>query len=314
MAHAEQTADVPLAKARGLAHYIMGVNYDLMGMTSAALQEYQESATNDKISFAPHLRLGVALAHDGNYPAAVRELSKAVALDPQDLQAHYYLALVYSSLHDFVKAAEQYEFILKRMSLEEPKNAELFSYLGQLYYSQGQEEKAIEQFEKVLKIDPKNTGAMLTVALFYLDHGRRKDAIPLLEKCAAQDPMDDACLNSLSYIYAEDNVNIDEAYRLVQNALKIEPENAAYLDTLGWVLYRKGLYNESLKELGRAEALIVDPTIYSHIAEVYLKLNQPDMAKKYWNLSLQADPEQPDIKSKLGILEQARPLPSQKKD
>jgi tetratricopeptide (TPR) repeat protein len=92
--------------------------------------------------------------------------------------------------------------------------------------------------------------------------------------------MDDACLNSLSYIYAEDNVNIDEAYRLVQNALKIEPENAAYLDTLGWVLYRKGLYNESLKELGRAEALIVDPTIYSHIAEVYLKLNQPDMAKK----------------------------------
>jgi tetratricopeptide (TPR) repeat protein len=311
---AAQLSDDQTAKARGVAHYIMGVNYDLMGLTSDALQEYQESAKNDAISFAPHLRLGVAYAHEGRYREAVIELSRAVAVDPEDMQAHYYLALVYSSLHDYAKAAEQYEKILKKLSLEEPKNAELFSYLGQLYFSQGQEEKAIEQFEKVLKIDPKNTGAMLTVALYYLDHGRRKDAVPLLEKCAVQDPMDDACLNSLSYIYAEDNVNIDEAYRLVQNALKIDPENPAYLDTLGWVLYRKGLYNESLKELGRAEALIVDPTIYSHIADVYLKLNQPDLAKKYWNLSLQADPEQPDIKSKLGGLDQGLPQHSKKQD
>jgi Tfp pilus assembly protein PilF len=254
------------------------------------------------------------LAHEGNYPAAMRELTKAVNIDPADLQAHYYLALVYSSLHDFVKAAEQYEVILKKLSLEDPKNAELFSYLGQLYFTQGREDKAVEQFEKVLKIDPKNTGAMLTVALYYLDHDRRKEAVQLLERCTAQDPMDDSCLNSLSYIYAEDNVNIDEALRLVQSALKIDPENAAYLDTLGWVYYRKGLYQESLKELGRAEALLVDPEIYSHIAEVYLKLDQPDMAKKYWNLSLQADPNQPGIKSKLGIIDQGQPLHSRKQD
>ena len=311
---AEQRADDPSPMARGVAHYIMGVNYDLLGMTSDALQEYRESARNDKSSFAPHLRLGVALAHEGDYPAAVRVLTKAVALDPQDMQAHYYLALVYSSLHDFMKAAEQYEIILKKLSVDEPKNAELFAYLGQLYYSQGQEAKAVMQFEKVLKLDPKNTSAMLLVALYYLDHGRRKDAVPILEKCTVQDPMDDACLNSLSYVYAEDNVNIDEAYRLVQSALKIDPENPAYLDTLGWVLYRKGQYNEALKEFGRAEALIVDPTIYSHIAEVYLKLDQPDMAKKYWNLSLQADPAQPDIKVKLGVLDQGQPQHSRKPD
>ena len=162
---ADQVADTPSPAARGLAHYIMGVNYDLLGKTAAALHEYQESARTDKISFAPHLRLGVALAHEGNYPAAVRELSSAVSIDPTDLQAHYYLALVYSSIHEFVKAAEQYEIILKKLSLVEPKNAELFAYLGQLYFSQGREDKAIEQFEKVLKIDPKNTSAMLTVAL-----------------------------------------------------------------------------------------------------------------------------------------------------
>jgi tetratricopeptide (TPR) repeat protein len=119
--------------------------------------------------------------------------------------------------------------------------------------------------------------------------------------------MDDSCLNALSYVYAEDNVNIDEAYRLVQNALKIDPENPAYLDTLGWVYYRKGMYNESLRELSRAEALMVDPTIYSHLAEVYTKLNQPEMAKKYWGLSIQAEPEQLDIKSKVRSLEKALP-------
>jgi tetratricopeptide (TPR) repeat protein len=307
MAKAAQITDDQAAKARGVAHYIMGVSYDLLGMSSAALQEYRGSAKGDPDSFAPHLRLGVAYAHEGRYREAVIELTRAVTVDPKDLQAHYYLALVYSSLNDFVKAAEQYEVILKKLSLEEPRNAELFVYLGQLYYSQGQEGRAIEQFEKVLKIDPKNTGVMLMVAMYYIDHDRRKEGIELLEKCTKQDPMDDSCLNSLSYMYAEDNVNLDEAYRFVQNALKIDPENPAYLDTLGWVYYRKGMYNESLKELSRAEALLVDPTIYGHLAEVYTKLNQPEMAKKYWGLSIQAEPERPDIKSKVGIFEKGLP-------
>lgn len=303
--HAARPTEDPAvrARARGIAHYIMGINYDLLGRPDAALQEYEESAKNDAASFAPRLRLGVAYAQTGNYRDAVHELSRAIALDPGDLQAHYYLALVYSTLHDYVKAAEHYEAILRKLSVTEPKNAELFTYLGQLYYSQGKVEKAVEQFEKVLKIDPRNTGAMMVVAMYYLDHGRRKEAVELLKKCTAQDPLEDACLNSLSYTYAEDNVNIEEGFSLVQGALKIDPENPAYMDTLGWIYYRKGMYDEALKELLLAAELVADPTIDSHIAEVYLKLNQPDLAKKYWQLSLEADPDQPDIQSKLGTIE-----------
>lgn len=304
---AAQLNEEAAAKARGVAHYIMGVSYDLLGNGSAALQEYRASARSDAAAFAPHLRLGVVYAHEGRYREAAIELSRAVAIDPEDLQAHYYLALVYSSLQDFVKAAGQYEIILKKMSLEDPKNAELFVYLGQLYYSQGQEERAIEQFEKVLLIEPDNTRVMLTVALYYLDHKRRAEGTRLLERCAAQDPMDDVCLNSLSYVYAEDNVNLDEAQRLVQSALKIDSGNPAYMDTLGWVYYRKGMYDEALRELSRAAELLADPTIYSHLAEVYTKLNQPELAKKYWGLSIQAEPEPPDIKSKLRSFEKALP-------
>ncbi len=313
---AAQPWDDPTAatRSRSVAHYIMGVNYDLMGMESAALGEYEQSAKSDIASFAPRLRLGVAYARGGNYHGAVRELLRAVTIDPQDMQAHYYLALVYSNLREYDKAAEQYEVILKKLSLEEPKNAELFTYLGQLYHSQGKPDKAVEQFEKVLKIDPKNTGAMGMIALYDLDHGKRQEATDLLKKCILQNPLDDACLNSLSYTYAEDNVNVDEAEKLVRRALEIDPKNPAYMDTLGWIYYRRALYEDALKELARAEALIKDPTIYSHIAEVYLKLDRQDMAKKYWQFSLQVDPEQPAIRSKLGSLGREQTSSQKKQD
>lgn len=294
--------------ARSVARYIMGVRHDLLGEQEFAVREYERSVKEDAGVFATRLKLGMSYARLRDYPAAVRELTAAAALDPQDLQAHYFLALIYTSLRDAAKAVGEYEIILKKLAADDPRNAELLVYLAQLYQSQGQTEKALAQYEKVVALDPTNTGAMAIVASYYLDRNRRPEAIDLFKRCIAQDPLDEGCLNSLSYTYAEDGVNLDEAIVLVRRALEIRPDNYAYIDTLGWVYYQKGMYFEALKELSRAIELDKDPVIFDHLGDASLKMKNAEAARSYWKQSLELDPDQLTVRAKLHDLEKTLPV------
>ena len=53
-------------------------------------------------------------------------------------------------------------------------------------------------------------------------------------------------------MWAEHNLHLDEAEEMIGRALQLDPNNGAYLDSLGWVFYRKGKYDDALKELLRA--------------------------------------------------------------
>jgi tetratricopeptide (TPR) repeat protein len=277
----------------------MGVNYDLQGFTPEAVREYTESLRYDEKAFAPHLRLGSNYARMGHYADAVKELKRASDLDPQDLQAHYFLALVHSAQQDFTSAANEYEFILKHVSSREPQNSELLVYLGQLYYSQGKQDKALEQFERAYQADPKNSEVAYLIGNFYLEQNRRAEAEKIFKSCIVADPFHDGCLNSLGYMDAEDGRNLDEAENLIRRAVEIDSANPAYIDSLGWVHYQKGQYAEALKELTRASEGIEDEVVYDHLGDVNLKLGHPDMAEKYWRMSLGLDPEQQSVKDKL---------------
>lgn len=293
-------------EARSLAHYIMGVGYDLQGLALEAAQEYQEAIRYDGSVFASHLRLGSNYARLGRYSEAIIELQQASQLDPTDLQSHYFLALVHSAQRDFTSAANEYETILKRFSDNEPKNAQLLVYLGQLYYSQGKLDKALEQFERVYKADPKNVDVAYLVGNFYLEQNRRGEAVKVFQSCIEADPFHDGCLNSLGYIYAEDGENLDEALQLIKRALEIDAKNPAYLDSLGWAYYQKGQYAEALTELTKASGTIEDPTIYDHLGDVQYKLGNMDMAEKYWKMSLGMDARQKKVKDKLLQIENQR--------
>ena len=110
-------------------------------------------------------------------------------------------------------------------------------------------------------------------------------------------------MNSLGYIYAEDNTKLEEAQKLVERALVVDPDNGAYLDSLGWVYYKKGDYQNALKYLKEADNLLKDPVIYDHIGDVYYKLNEPDNAKIYWNFSLEMQPNQKQVQEKIHNLQ-----------
>ncbi len=100
---------------------------------------------------------------------ATAQLKAVTRLSPQEPQAHYLLALIYSSEHKFDLAASEYEIILKHAAQDDPANTDVYMYLGQLYYAQAKYPQAIEQFLKILDVDPDNTSALYLLGSVYAD-------------------------------------------------------------------------------------------------------------------------------------------------
>ena len=89
---------------------------------------------------------------------------------------------------------------------------------------------------------------------------------------------------------------------MIRKALQIEPDNGAYVDSLGWLYFKQGRLEDSIKELERASSLFEDPEIYEHLGEAYLKIGNIDKAKANWQKSLKLEPGIDSIKKKLELL------------
>ncbi|MEI7997897.1 MAG: tetratricopeptide repeat protein [Candidatus Omnitrophota bacterium] len=287
------------AKSKSLAHYIMAVINDLNGDNQEAMKEYRKSVKFDTRQPLPHLRLASYYTRLGRLTEAVEHLRIVVKLQPELSQAHYLLALIYSSQKKYGLAANEYELILKTASKKNPDSIEAHTYLAQLYYSLRKYPQSIDQLLQILQVQPRNISATYLLGTIYLDLDQRLKAKESFRKILVLEPEHDGALNSLAYVYAEGGVNLDEALKMIRKALEGDPSNGAYYDTLGWVLFKKGFKAESLMALEKAEEYIVDPIIYEHIGDVYNAVNEPALARKFWLKSLALDPKQPKISQRL---------------
>ncbi len=103
----------------------------------------------------------------------------------------------------------------------------------------------------------------------------------------AVDPNNALTLNYLGYMLADHGLKLNEALQLIEHAVKLDPENGAYLDSLGWAHYKLGQYALAEQVLERAIALIpTDPTVHDHLGEVYASTGQLQQAVTQWQRSL----------------------------
>ena len=114
-------------------------------------------------------------------------------------------------------------------------------------------------------------------------------------------------------MYAEDGKNLDEALTLVRRALEIDPENGAYLDSMGWVYYQRGDYEKARSFLEKALQFVEDPVIYDHLGDTALKANNPQAALRYWEKSLEMEPIQGRVSEKINLLKKDQLKPQANK-
>jgi Tfp pilus assembly protein PilF len=94
-------------------------------------------------------------------------------------------------------------------------------------------------------------------------------------------------------MWADHNMHLDEAEDMVGRALQFDPNNGAYLDTLGWIHFRKSKFDEALNELLRAAQNLTrpDPIVFEHIGDTYAKQNRMAQALDYWQKAIALSPE-----------------------
>jgi len=151
-----------------------------------------------------------------------------------------------------------------------PGNTDLHYMLGVILDKTNRFEESIRQMEKVLEIDPQNADA----------------------------------LNFIGYTYAERGVNLDEAEKLILQAMDLKPDNGYIIDSLGWVHFRQNKLASALKHLKRAlELMPDDPNILEHLGDVYLKTGQAGEALDFYRRAIKISPDSLILKKKIDELD-----------
>src|SRR5207245_8875666 len=110
----------------------------------------------------------------------------------------------------------------------------------------------------------------------------------VLSTTAPTDPQSAATLNYLGYMNADRGVKLDESLNFIKQALTFEPNNGAYLDSLGWAYFKLGKYDLAEENLNKAAVHMgSDPTVHEHLGDLYQKTGRLKLAAAHWERALQ---------------------------
>jgi tetratricopeptide (TPR) repeat protein len=193
----------------------------------------------------------------GRVEEAVKQLQALMDNTPADRELYLSIANVYIQAKQFAEAERAVNKALGYTSKPEEQEYSRF-LLGEVYERQKKYDLAEEQFKKVLAADPLNASAA----------------------------------NYLGYMLADRGVRLEESVKYIQKALQLEPNNGAYLDSLGWAYYKMDRCDLAEPHLEKAARLMSDdPTIHEHLGHLYLRMGKDTLAAQEWERALKEWPQ-----------------------
>jgi tetratricopeptide (TPR) repeat protein len=162
--------------------------------------------------------------------------------------------------------------------------------MAQIYIRLKRFKEASEQLDKASLLATKPDEKLYAFFLrgeFYDRQKMYDQAEAQFRQALAIDPQNAAVLNYLGYMLADQGQKLPEALKMIRQAVELEPQNGAYLDSLGWVYYKSGQYTQAEENLHKAiERMNTDPTVHDHLGEVYEKTGKLKMAVLQWERSM----------------------------
>jgi Tfp pilus assembly protein PilF len=282
-----------------LSRCIMGGYYEKTGAIDKAIEEYKSAARFDRQNALPHIGLASAYLKKNDLTRAAEELTLASKVDPDAAEPHAVLALVYFSQGKTDEAGREYGKALEMASRLDPTNITIYKSLAALYVERNDLAAAERTYKLIIGLAPSDPEAVFFLANVYDEQHKNDEAVKYLKKAIELKPDYHQALNYLGYLYVDGNTNLDEAGRLIDKALALDPGNGAYIDSHGWLLYRRGKYKEAAVDLEKAASVIQDPVIYDHLGDTYSKLSDGAKAQANWGKSLELDAKQEQVRKKL---------------
>ncbi|MHC5537058.1 tetratricopeptide repeat protein [Singulisphaera rosea] len=292
------------------------------------MHKYDEAAAtvNEMLTRFPDERnvrtlisLGEYYHRAGQYDKSVETVREGLKLEPQNPEGQVILgwSLVLSG-----KLDEGFDS-LRGAIKNDPANVFFNRLYGSLLTQFGRNEQAITLYKDLLERFPNNEelaeAAHSGLSVAYVNVGDYAKGEAELEVLFQRNPEDPGVNNDLGYLYADQGKNLEQAESMIRKALQGRPNEGAYLDSLGWVLYKRNKFQEAVEPLERAVKQLSgggDATIYEHLGDVYFRLQENAKAKEAWEHAEQSakkaipsDKRLTEIRKKLESLGKLAPTP-----
>jgi tetratricopeptide (TPR) repeat protein len=157
--------------------------------------------------------------------------------------------------------------------------------------------EAIALLQLALERFPEHPGVRYQIALTQEKAGLTRESVKSFESLLRERPEDASLLNALGYSLADRNQKLPRAESMIRKALSSSPDNPAFLDSLGWVLFRRGDVSGALPYLERAYRIFPDAEIASHWGEILWVSGKQTEARALWARSLARQPESKPLRA-----------------
>ncbi len=273
--------------------------------------------------------LGAMELDADNLDAATAQFENLLATGAQSYEALYFLGVIAERRKDTDRALRYYARVaggdynlaaqqrmarikaeqsgtdagiahLDEVARTQPQLApDVYSAKAGLLEYRGDARRAAQVYEEGLSRYPDALELRLNRAFFLERTGKEEAAIRDLRALLAERPGDAHVQNALGYTLVDHGRNLPEARGLLTAALAQSPDNAATLDSMGWLLYKEGKYTEALDYLKRANESGADPEIDLHMGEVQWAMGDQKAARETWKAALLKAPDDKRLRERL---------------
>jgi tetratricopeptide (TPR) repeat protein len=256
--------------------------------------------------FETYELLGELYLKKGNLEKAMRNFEQTLLIDSSRPENYLRLAELYLQLKQTDKAVE----MMRTARGKFPDVPQIIFTLALTLSQAKKHTEAMTAFAEAQAEAEQNNQELLT-GTFYFQYGAAAEQAGLLDKAAdllresiRLDPAyASEAYNYIGYMWIDRDMNLDEAGEMIKKALDAEPDNGAFLDSLGWLHFKKGDYEQALKDLLRAVESLKkeDPVVFEHLGDTYHKLGKETEALSYWQRSFALE-DNPKVKEKIEAL------------
>lgn len=294
-------------------YYVMGQAFRFLGNMDSSLflsiACYERASNLDPRNHKlQNALLGIYMGLHENYQSTGKQepfwleeavYKKILTISPHNPHALNNLGFLYAEYGVNTKQAQ--EFCQRAVDIS-PGNAGFHDSLGWAAFKNRDYPKAEEELKKSLAIKGNVYETYYHLGTLYYATNRLDKAAECYEQAIAIKPDAVEALNNLAYLYTEQNRKIPEALAMAKTAVRLEPSNASYLDTLGWSYYRMGKLDAALSHLLKAAQIAPGQgEILLHIGRIYLDQNDFGQALVYLKEAHKADPALSDPDNSLYV-------------
>lgn len=244
----------------------------------------------------PYYYLGAIYLNEDNRSMSDEEFARAIQVADTSIDAHIQIGLTYYNMGESVEA----ERILREGLAISAQDFRLNYLLGLALQAQGRTGDAVKYYEISSESNPKDINVLSAMALAYNTLGNYDKSNEAYEKALRIDPNNPLILNNYAYNLSERGEKLDKALEMATLAIEAEPENASYLDTIGWIYFKLKKYKLAEKYIRKSLSLNGGSAVVNdHLGDVYLAMGEKKDAVDYWKKALELSPGDETIKNKI---------------